>query len=43
MLKEIKQEIKFIINHPFISFLVIGMITGYIPALLMEFITKIGG
>ena len=41
MLKEIKQEIKFIINHPLISFLVVGTITGFIPAILMGIVTKI--
>lgn len=35
MLKEIKQEIKFIINHPFISLFVLGMISGIIPACVM--------
>lgn len=35
MLKEIKQEIKFIINHPFISLFVIGTITGILPAYVM--------
>lgn len=34
-MKDLVKEIKFIIKHPFISLFVIGMITGYIPALIM--------
>lgn len=35
MIREIIEEIKFIIKHPFISFFIIGMITGILPALVM--------
>lgn len=38
-----KEEIRFILKHPLISFLVVGTITGFIPAILMGIVTKIFG
>jgi len=43
MLKEIFEEIKFVLQHPFLSVFVIGTITGVIPALLMGIMIKIFG
>lgn len=38
-----KEEIRFILKHPFISLFVVGTITGVIPAILMGIVTKIFG
>jgi hypothetical protein len=38
-----KEEIRFILKHPFISLFVVGTITGVIPALLMGIMIKIFG
>lgn len=43
MLKELKEEIKFIVKHPIVSLTVIGTITGILPALLIGSITTILG
>lgn len=37
------KEIKFVLEHPFLSMFVIGTITGVIPALLMGIMIKIFG
>lgn len=43
MIKELKEEIKFMVKHPIISLVVIGTITGVLPALLIGSITNILG
>lgn len=43
MLKELKEEIKFIIENPLLSIVCIGTITGILPSLLIGFLYKIFG
>lgn len=40
MIKEMLQEIKFVLKHPFISIFIIGTITGVLPCLLYALILK---
>jgi len=41
MIKEILQEIKFVLKHPFISIFIVGTVTGILPCLLYALILKI--
>lgn len=43
MLRELKEEIKFIVKHPIISLTVLGTITGILPALLIGSISTMLG
>ena len=43
MIKEIREEIRFIVKNPLMSLLVIGTITGILPSLLCGFLGKIFG
>lgn len=43
MLKELKEEIKFMIKNPLLSIFCLGTITGILPALLIGSITTILG
>lgn len=40
MIKEMLQEIEFVLKHPFISIFIIGTITGVLPCLLYALILK---
>lgn len=40
MIKEILQEIEFVLKHPFISIFIIGTITGVLPCLLYALILR---
>ena len=40
MLKEMLQEIKFVLKHPFISMFIVGTLTGVLPCLLYALILK---
>lgn len=41
MIKEIKEEIKFVKENPILTLLVIGTFTGILPSLACSFIEKI--
>lgn len=41
MIKEMLQEIKFVLKHPFVSMFIVGTITGIIPCLLYALILEI--
>lgn len=41
MIKELKEEIKFCIENPLLSILVLGTITGIIPTLFCALLEKI--
>lgn len=40
MIKEMLQEIKFVLKHPFLSMFIVGTVTGIIPCLLYALILK---
>ena len=40
MIKEMLQEIKFVLKHPFISIFIMGTITGVLPCLLYALILR---
>jgi hypothetical protein len=40
MIKEILQEIEFVLKHPFISIFIMGTMTGVIPCLLYALVLK---
>lgn len=40
MIKEIFQEIKFVLKHPFLAMFIVGTITGVLPCLLYALILK---
>lgn len=40
MIKEMLQEIKFVLKHPFVSIFIIGTITGVLPCLLYALILE---
>jgi hypothetical protein len=43
MLKELKEEIKFMIEHPIITIFGLGTISGILPTLLCALLYKIFG
>lgn len=43
MIKELKEEIKFIIENPIVCLIGLGTITGILPALLIGAMTKLFG
>ena len=43
MIKEIKEEIKFIIEHPILSLFILGNLTGILPMLALAILDKILG
>lgn len=40
MIREILQEIKFVLKHPFLATFIAGTITGVLPCLLYALILK---
>lgn len=40
MIKEMLQEIKFVLKHPFLSIFIVGTITGVLPCLLYALILR---
>lgn len=40
MIKEMLQEIKFVLKHPFLSMFIVGTVTGVLPCLLYALILK---
>lgn len=43
MIKELKEEIKFIIENPVICLIGLGTMTGILPSILMAILYKIFG
>ncbi len=41
MIKELKEEIEFVIENPLLSLIIIGTYTGILPSLIISFIEKI--
>lgn len=41
MIKELKEEIEFVIENPLLSLIIIGTFTGILPSLACSFIEKI--
>lgn len=40
MIKEILQEIEFVLKHPFLAMFIMGTVTGILPCLLYALILK---
>ena len=40
MIKEMLQEIEFVLKHPFLSIFIIGTVTGILPCLMYALILK---
>ena len=40
MIKEMLQEIKFVLKHPFLTMFIVGTITGVLPCLLYALILR---
>lgn len=40
MIKEILQEIEFVLKHPFLTIFIMGTVTGILPCLLYALILK---
>lgn len=40
MIKEMLQEIEFILKHPFLAMFIVGTITGVLPCLLYALILR---
>lgn len=40
MIKEILQEINFVLKHPFLAIFIMGTLTGVLPCLLYALILK---
>lgn len=40
MIKELKEEIEFVIENPLLSLIIIGTFSGILPSLVISFIEK---
>lgn len=41
MIKELKEEIRYAVNHPIQFILIMGMFSGFIPAFIEAVVNKI--
>lgn len=41
MIKEIKEEIKFAIENPLLTLMIVGMFTGILPSMIYALVLKI--
>lgn len=41
MIKELKEEIKFAVENPLLTILIVGTFTGVLPSLIISFIERI--